>query len=94
MKKQLAVVLSGALLASLLSGMSAFAEEGVSDTLGSGDIHISLLSHQSRSNVGSSGFATGFYTALDLWASEHPEVTIDYESMDQTSYQTKINGKR
>ena len=51
---------------------------------------ISILTDVSRSVVGESGYGTGFYTALDEWQKAHPEVEINIEEMDQTSYQTKI----
>lgn len=55
-----------------------------------GKVTISILTDVSRSVVGESGYATGFYTALDEWQEAHPEVEISIEEMDQTSYQTKI----
>ncbi|MDD3278600.1 MAG: extracellular solute-binding protein [Lachnospiraceae bacterium] len=56
----------------------------------SGKTEISLLVDVSRDVVGESGYGTGFYTALDDWQKAHPDVEINIEEMDQTSYQTKI----
>ena len=54
-------------------------------------IVIHLMSQTPRSGQGTEGFATGFYNMLDQWCADHPEVEVNLEDMDQTSYQTKIN---
>ena len=56
-----------------------------------GKITLTLICHQSRSNIGEGGFTTGFFGALDAWQEEHPDVEVKVEEMDQTAYQTKIN---
>lgn len=83
MKKR--VLLSALLAASVcFSSMTVYAGDNEK-------VEISILTDVSRSVVGESGYGTGFYTALDEWQEEHPDVTINIEEMDQTSYQTKIN---
>ena len=56
-----------------------------------GKTTITVICHQSRSNIGEGGFTTGFFGALDTWQEEHPDVEVKVEEMDQTAYQTKIN---
>lgn len=81
MKKKLMALL---LVMSMGATLNVYAADG-------GDkVEISILTDVSRSVVGESGYGTGFYTALDEWQEEHPEVQINIEEMDQTSYQTKI----
>ena len=64
-------------------------EEGEKST--GGKTTLTLICHQSRSNIGEGGFTTGFFGALDAWQEEHPDVEVKVEEMDQTAYQTKIN---
>lgn len=72
---------------SLNKGGNSESEEASADA----KMVISLMGHQSRSNIDKEGFTTGFFSALDGWQKEHPDVEIKYEEMDQTAYQTKIN---
>ncbi len=51
---------------------------------------LTMLVHQSRSVIGQSAFATGFFTALDKFIDENPNIKVTYEELDQTAYQTKI----
>lgn len=81
-KRILAAGLMAALAVSSCAGAAVHAEEKIT---------ITILGHAQRSEVGVGGFTTGYYTMLDQWQEEHPEVEIVIEAMDQTSYQTKIN---
>lgn len=80
-KKGVAVLLTAAMAMTVGGGMTAHAED---------NIEISLLVHVLRSTVDEAGFAKGYYTALDQWQVEHPEVTVNVEEVEQSSYQTKI----
>lgn len=103
MKKRLVTLLVAAVMALSLIGCgggdgetkpingSSEDETDIEDTESNGEIEIDMLVHVSRSIVGESGFATGFYTALDDWIEKHPDVKVNIEEMDQTAYQTKIN---
>lgn len=52
---------------------------------------ISLLCHQFETNIGVEAYTTAFFACLEEWEAAHPGVDVVVESMDQTSYQTKIN---
>lgn len=54
-------------------------------------ITIKVMGFLQRSEIGQSGFTTGYFTMIDEWQAAHPEVEVIVEGMDQTSYQTKIN---
>lgn len=62
------------------------------DESGSADgITISLMSMNTREEAETNGYQYAFWKAVDEWKEAHPEVTLLEETMDQTSYQTKIN---
>ena len=83
MKKRLVTLLVAAVMALSLIGCggsdgetkpingSSEDETDTGDTESNGEIEIDMLVHVSRSIVGESGFATGFYTALDEWIRLH-----------------------
>ncbi len=76
----------------LLLGLSAplsFAG-GAKESSSSGTTTITYMNITARSNVGSSAYATGLYGAIDDYMAKHPNIKIVSESLDQTSYQTKI----
>ena len=81
--KTVSIMICAAMAMSAAS-VPAYADDGEKTT-------ISILTDVSKDSVGSSGYATGFYTALEDWEKEHPEVEVSIEEMDQTSYQTKIS---
>lgn len=54
-------------------------------------VSISILGHQTRDQIGKAGFCTGFFSALDAYTTANPQVTVTYQGLDQTNYQTKIN---
>jgi len=53
-------------------------------------VELTMLGHQSRSVIGESAFATGFFAALDKFTADNPNIKVTYEGLDQTAYQTKI----
>lgn len=57
----------------------------------SGQITISLMSMNTREEAETNGYQYAFWKAVDEWKEAHPDVVIEEETMDQTSYQTKIN---
>lgn len=57
----------------------------------SGQITISLMTMNTREEAETNGYQYAFWKAVDEWKEAHPDVVIEEETMDQTSYQTKIN---
>ena len=57
----------------------------------SGQITISLMTMNTREEAATNGYQYAFWKAVDEWKEAHPDVVIEVETMDQTSYQTKIN---
>lgn len=57
----------------------------------SGGITISLMTMNTREEAETNGYQYAFWKAVDEWKEAHPDVTVEEETMDQTSYQTKIN---
>lgn len=53
-------------------------------------VELSMVGHQTRSEVGKAAFTTGFFAAMDQFTKDNPNVKINYEGLDQTAYQTKI----
>ena len=64
------------------------ASEGSGSTEG---ITISLMTMNTREEAETNGYQYAFWKAVDEWKEAHPDVTVLEETMDQTSYQTKIN---
>jgi len=73
----------------MMCSLSMAFASGASESSGEG-IELSILSHQVRTEVGEGGFVTGFFSALDEYIEDNPEIAIAHEGLDQTAYQTKI----
>lgn len=67
----------------------ASSEEGTDKD--SEQITISLMTMNTREEAETNGYQYAFWKAVDEWKEAHPDVVIEEETMDQTSYQTKIN---
>lgn len=68
------------------------ANEDVSSDEGDADgITIRLMTMNTREEAETNGYQYAFWKAVDEWKEAHPGVTVEEETMDQTSYQTKIN---
>lgn len=85
-------MISAALASAMVLGCIAPMAYAGDSTEGSGEsVTINLMLNRNRDDMETNGYQYAFFTALDEWKEAHPDVTVNEETMDQSSYQTKIN---